>query len=50
MISDEALMAFVAWCRATMINDPAEVRRVFDFYVALPPLADDDVNRPAGGG
>ncbi len=53
MISDEALMAFVAWCRMnhwTLINDPALVRRVFDAYAGLPPLVDDGVSRPEGGG
>lgn len=43
MISDEALMAFVAWCRMNhwrYTNDPVLVRRVFDAYALVPDLQD----------
>lgn len=41
MIHDDALMAFVAWCRMNAwqyTSDPDLVRRVFNAYAALPPL------------
>jgi len=44
-ISDEALMAFVSWCRSnhwTHVSDPELVRRVFDAYALLPPVEKDE--------
>ena len=43
-INDEALMAFVSWCRSnhwTHVSDPVLVRRVFDAYALLPPVEKD---------
>lgn len=44
MIADEALMAFVAWCRMNAwqyTSDPVLVRRVFDAYAGLPEYQSD---------
>ena len=38
VISDEALMAFVEWCRLNsrkVVNDEVLVRRVFEAYAGL---------------
>jgi hypothetical protein len=47
VISDEALMAFVGWCRMnhwTYTNDPVLVRRVFDAYCEFSTDRTDGVN------
>ena len=45
VISDEALMAFVDWCRMNhgrFVYDPVLVRRVFDAYAGLPTMPEED--------
>lgn len=41
-ITDDALVAFVLWCRANdaaLVTDPVVARRVFDAYRLLKPLS-----------